>query len=1331
MGSTRSRPPAFAAGTALEAGAGSHERLQLPGYELLEPLGAGGYGTVFLASQHKTGRLVAIKVARLQGDARRAARFHRETDLCARLHHPHIVPLLDKGQEGPNVYGVFEYIPGETLKSHIRRKGALSALETGHIMSQVLDALDCAHRAGIVHRDLKPDNIMITRTGVLTHAMVLDFGISTLVPQARGSQFATLTMTEECLGTPSYCAPEQLRGELPSIQSDIYAWGLTFLECLTGRAAIGGVSAAEIFHQQLSAQEVPLPPEIAAHPLGALLRRALKKSAAERCGTASALLLELEKTRLDDLVGKLQSERQRGDAILTRTASTPRGFAEKRQVTVVCCSVTVWPLGTDDASEPADVEQLELAQREEFSAFSDAAVRRGGMLAGSLGDRMVVLFGYPYACDTDARRAAATALDLIALAARRGDALSQKQSARLSVRLGMHTGMGVVTPGEAPSGHAVNLAMRLENLAEPGSILVSESSGRLLRPFAELQAAADRVAPAREQGLRAFRLGPELSRSAGPAMARGAFHGLCVGREREFGQLWAAWEQARIGHGHTVIVRGEPGIGKSCIVDGLRERVAKLGFQILRGQCMPEHRNSALAPILGLLRQRLDGPHAGGGGGEAATQRLESALRAAGCDTARVLPIFCAWLSLPLGPQAPSQISPALQRDLLLKSIAQWLFHLARQAPLLIVLEDLHWVDPTTTDLLEQLMAAAPCEPLLLVLTARPAWVPPAGLPQQTVAPSRLDHAQAAMVASHVLAPRNVDPVVIEHIIARTDGVPLFVQELAKMLAETHLTERDGLWVFKDGARPTSIPSTLRDSLIGRFDQLGAARDVLQLAATIGRDFELDLLRACAGPQASGLPDALNALLDAGLIAEADGRPAGAYVFRHALIRDTAYDCMVSAQRRLKHRAVAQTLARLHPQLSDDEPGLIARHYGEAGEHARAVELGIRQLGITQLRSLNDETVAYARQVEGWIGHLAEAQQGQARLDVNGYLTQALMNKHGWANAQVKEKIALSQSLLKGSVAYEQEVRHLWSMITYHHVASNRAEVRQLSGRLMALAKSRQDESVLVAACTYVGLARYSDGDFTGAEQTLSEAIERYKPRAHAHHARQLGFDTRVWASSGRALVRWFAGHDGASADAAQAIEWAREIGHAPSLSMALLYQGLGFQAAGDRANALRTMDELLQIGARHGLPAFQGYAQIIRCWATGDIAPADQAIEALWQMGCRYCQTYYRAFAADTLAQQGRWGEALARITDSLVLVDQLDEHMYSAELHLARARCLRGAGSEQQAVDAALHRAAEIARHGGKVRTLAEAGIETVRAAVLAPHTDELSTSNEGCTT
>jgi tetratricopeptide (TPR) repeat protein len=278
----------------------------------------------------------------------------------------------------------------------------------------------------------------------------------------------------------------------------------------------------------------------------------------------------------------------------------------------------------------------------------------------------------------------------------------------------------------------------------------------------------------------------------------------------------------------------------------------------------------------------------------------------------------------------------------------------------------------------------------------------------------------------------------------------------------------------------------------------------------------------------------------------------------------------------------------------------------------------------------------------------------------------------------------------------------------------------------MELAQRRQDESVLVAACTYTGLAHYSDGRFTEAEQMLSEAIERYRPAAHAHHAGELGFDTRVWACSGRALVRWFAGHAGADADAAQAVEWAREIGHVPSLGMALLYQSKGLLARDDRDGVLRTTGELLELAARHGLPAFAGYGGIVRFWAEGDVAQADGTIEALWRMGCRYCQSYYRAYPADTLARQGRWTEALARMDACLQLAYRLDEHMYTAELYLARARCLEGCGAEPGATEAALARAEDAARRAGKFRTLANAG--RLRERLLHRQPSDL---REGCTT
>ena len=1289
----------------------------IPGYDLLEVLGVGGYGTVYRAMQRHTGTVVAVKVVKLQDGKQRVARFHRETRLCAALHHPHIVQLLDKGEQGDCVYGVFEYVPGETLRSLVRRKGSLTATETGHLMAEVLDALDCAHRAGIVHRDLKPDNVMVTFTGAVPHAKVLDFGISTVIPLNKGLQFPTLTMAEECLGTPAYTAPEQLRGEPASVRSDLYAWGLMFLECLTGVPAVRGESTAEIFHQQLSPLEVPLPAEIAGHPVAALLRHALRKKADERCGSAATLLDELGQLRLDNLVGALRSAQQRHDDPLTRTVASPRAFAEKRQLTVLCCSVAVWPDAgegedgedTEGAVPASDIEKLELLQREEFGQFADVATRRGGLLAGMLGDRMIVIFGYPHASDTDARHASMTALALTALGHSRAEAIRQAHGAHLGIRIGMHTGMAVVAAGEIPSGHAVSVAMRLEGVADMGTLLASESSYRLLSRHAHFDAAGIVSLPGQSAGIQTYRLDPRKPSFSPPIAVPGALGHRCIGRDAELDLLRTQWAEACNGQGRAVWIRGEPGIGKSCLVDVLREHAAQEGRRLVGAQCQPEHQNNALTPFLSLLRQHLDAVP--GATPDSRRDRLHEALQAAGCDVQAVVPIFCAWLSLPLGAHAPSQMSPAMQKALLLQSTAQWLLHMAATSPLLLVVEDVHWADPTSVEFLESLVAQLADRRVLLVMTARPEWLKPPGLEAECIEVRRLDDAQATQLARQVLAPRALDAAVVRNIVARTDGVPLFVEEMARMLLDSYLVEADGTWVFKDAVQPAAIPVTLRDSLVSRFDRLGAAKSLLQLAATVGRAFDAQLLSACSGRSRDAVDSELRALREAGLVmpAEPSAAESGAFIFRHALIRDTAYECMLVAQRRQQHERVAQALMRHYPQRVASEPGSVAQHWADAGDHAQAVALAVRQLRVTQHRSLNDETIAYAQHIDGWVARLEGNAQREARLDVNSYVTQAMMNKHGWAHAQVVDRIALSQELLNGTVPREKQVQHLWAMITFHHVASNRDEVRRLSHRLLDHARQQEDKGVYVAAQTYLGLAHYSDGRFAVAEVALSDAIDCYSPEAHAHHAAEFGFDTRVWATTGRSLVRWFAGHDEAArADAAQAVQWAREMSHIPSLSMALLYQSLGHQARGDRAAALASTTELLDITARYGLPAFQGYADIIRCWSTGelaDIAQADGTVQALWNMGCRYCQTYYRAFAAETLASHQRWAEAIARIDECLRLVAQLNEGLYSAELHLKKARYLLGAGGDRADAMACLARAAALAREGGKHRTEADA--------------------------
>ncbi len=286
-------------------------QINLCGYELIEQLGQGGFGTVFQARQQSTGQIVAVKMLRLnnidkQERNSKIERFERETHLCADLHHPNIVRLLDKCRtDKHHLFAIFEYVPGETLRDLLFREGAPPALKVWELMGQVLDGLACAHEQGIVHRDLKPANIMITSTGTRQHVKILDFGISTFEPGARTSDYQSLTLSKETVGTPSYSAPEQLRGEPPTVKSDMYAWGLVFVECLTGQAVIKGTTLAEIFHKHLSPENVPLPSAILGHPLGDLLRKVLLKNHKDRIGQTNQLYSDFQKLNLTNIVGQL------------------------------------------------------------------------------------------------------------------------------------------------------------------------------------------------------------------------------------------------------------------------------------------------------------------------------------------------------------------------------------------------------------------------------------------------------------------------------------------------------------------------------------------------------------------------------------------------------------------------------------------------------------------------------------------------------------------------------------------------------------------------------------------------------------------------------------------------------------------------------------------------------------------------------------------------------------------------------------------------------------------------------------------------------------------
>ena len=1249
---------------------------QLPavsGYQVVALLGEGGFGSVYLARQDSTRQLVALKIqrqdpARSEPAPRRDERFEREAQLCAELRHPHIVQLLDQGRtEDGRLFAAYQYVPGETLKEYVRRRGPLSAPDAGELMTQVLDALVCAHAHGVVHRDLKPQNIMVSSTGAKPLAKVLDFGVGAVIPGARDSDYKSLTLTHETIGTPAYSAPEQLRGEPPTIKTDLYAWALVFLECLTGTPAVDGASVAEVFHRQLSAAEVPLPPAIAGHPLGALLRRALKKEASQRHASSQVLWNELQAINLADLVGAISGISQSGRhaRFSGDDESMVRGVeieSQKHPITVLCCALPpAFGGGLGLERIEADLEQLETTLRSRIGDCVDIATRFGGYVVGTLADRVLVYFGYPVAADSDAPRALRAAIEI----KRTFDAAAGGDP-QAGGRIGIHSGLTVMGAEAASTGVTSSIAMRLENIAPAGEILVSDAVRRRLGEIADFEPFA-----AGEQGptVASYRYVGQAAQDAQDPTSRLSQERPMVGRRDELDAMSEAWASARRAAGALILVNGEAGIGKSRLVRALRQRIDAEPWWC---RCLPEQMNSALFPVLDLMRSALQIPRVDAG--LDARGRLERALGAAGVDLPRVMPIFCAWLSLPLGDTYfASQLAPPLQKSEILSAIVAWILARAARDPLLLVFEDLHWADPTSRELLERLAGEVHRHAVLVVTTARPELANPWGERARVLALSGLGRRDIEAMTAMVLKGRRLADPVVQLIVERTDGIPLFVEELTRMLLDTHLVEVDGELVLKAGTDLSKIPSSVRDSLVGRLDRLGAASQTAQLAAAIGREFTRELLvAATTKPRADAERD-LKSLEDANLVLRRAGGDRERFLFRHALIRDAAYEMLTSAGRRRVHKQIADALEQHFPNAVRADPGVLAGHLFEAGSHRSATDYGVRATMIALQQSAFDEAISRSHTLLGWIKELPEADRGNAELTVNAILTPSLMNKYGWAAEELGETASRSLEILRTAGDSPYRLPTLWWVVVNRLVAGNRVGLADLAAQLRAMAEQTGDPGAIAASEALIGYHDYTHGDCEAGRWAMQRALDLYDPNLHRASSHTFGFDTRAWASASLSRVTWDMGQRRRATELAQAaVDWSREINDVSSLGISLMYQSIVHQYNGEKEQAGEVSGDLLDLSARYGLLINGAYGKLIHCWAKDDLSGGEEAFGLLNALKSLHAVAYFYSLLADIDQREGRPGAALERIDRCIALCGSVDEHYYEPLLYLRRAQYL-----------------------------------------------------------
>jgi class 3 adenylate cyclase len=710
------------------------------------------------------------------------------------------------------------------------------------------------------------------------------------------------------------------------------------------------------------------------------------------------------------------AELPRPDSGALREPEAPRA-AERRQLTVLFCDL----VGSTELAARLDPEDMSRVIRAYQECCAAVVERWGGHVAKYMGDGVLAYFGWPVAHEDDAERAVRAGLAL-------GQALTRVTTPAvepLAARVGIATGLVVVgemigegaAREEAVVGETPNLAARLQALAEPGGVVISQATRRLVGGLFELDDLGSQQLKAFVELLAAWRVAGE-GRAEGRFEARHA-GGLTplVGREHELDLLFDRWQQASEGEGQVVLLSGEPGIGKSRLVRALRERLGDALYTTLSHLCSPFYQTSALHPVIDLLERAAgftrDDPPA------RKLDKLEALLARGTNDVAAAAPLIAALLSLPTGDRYPPlDLAPERQKHEILNALLVQLTGLAAERPVLALYEDVQWADPSTLELLERVIERVQRLPVLVLVTFRPEFVPPwRGRAHLTaLSLNRLNRRRgAAMVAE--LTGKALPAEVLEQILLKTDGVPLFVEELTKAVLELGLLRDAGdRYVLGGPLPPLAIPPTLQDSLVARLDRLAPVKEVAQVAACIGREFGYELLAAVLPLDSTALHDALHALAQAELVFGEGTPPHANYLFKHALVRDAAYESLLKSRRQALHARIAGALEERFPDIASAQPELVAHHCTAAGLTEKAVEYWSKAGQSAIERSAMAEAVVQLKKgLELLAGLPADSTGGRRELDLQVALGVALMAAEGWGSREAVGAYARARELSEQS----------------------------------------------------------------------------------------------------------------------------------------------------------------------------------------------------------------------------------------------------------------------------------------------------------------------------
>ena len=983
--------------------------------------------------------------------------------------------------------------------------------------------------------------------------------------------------------------------------------------------------------------------------------------------------------------------------------------AERRQVTVMFSDL----VGSTALSARMDPEDL----REVIAAYqkcvSQTVRRFGGFVAKYMGDGVLIYFGYPQAHEDDAERAVRAGLELIPAVT------ALKSPLSLQTRIGIATGLVVVGDlvgsGESQErgivGETPNLAARLQGVAEPNMVVIAEGTRRLLGNLFELQD-----------------LGPkDLKGIAGPARAWAvlrassvesrfeAFHAreltALVGREEELELLTRRWARAKTGEGQVVLLSGEAGIGKSRLTAALLEHLASEPHTRLRYFCSPQHTDSALYPIIGQLERAVGLRH--DDKLQAKLDKLDAML-AQTSTSIEDAALFADTLSLPNDGRYPAlELTPEQRRQKTLEALVSQTEALARQNPVLMIFEDAQWADPTSVEVFGRVVERIRTLRVLLLVTFRPEFEAPwNGQPHVTALTiNRLMQSDVVAMIDRIVRNNLIPATIRQDIIERTDGIPLFVEEMTKAVLEA---ESEGEARRTAAAVPSpalAVPATLQASLMARLDRLGGAKEVAQIGAAIGREFSHALLAAVAAKPGPDLGSALDRLINAGLLFRQGVAPHATYLFKHALVQDAAYGTLLRETRRALHARIAEVLQSQFAEIAERQPELLARHYTEAALIEKAAGLWCKAGRQSLSRSAFIEAVAhFTRGLSQFEVLPVTAPLIRDRIEAQVGLGNALVDTAGHAAPETKSAFLQAHDLMKQAEELGEPLddpllqfsvlRGLWRAA---YVAFDGDLMRELAAEFLALAERQGATEPLVIAHHLMGMTLGLTGSIAEARARFDQALALYDPAENRALATRFGPDSRVTTLSFRAWVLWLLGFpEAARADIDNAVKEAREIGQAATLMLALAIPNYTHILCGDCVAVNAFADELITLAAekrallRKAEAIFQQGCALALAGRTADAVETMASGVRAWRSTGATCWTpLHMLFLADAHARLGQFDDARRCIGEAMAASEASKESWCDADIHrLAGDIVLLSGDPDAAKAEAYFERALAIAR-------------------------------------